>query len=53
LLDEMVEAVEGVLTHGGDRLGPVRLPGGVAEVEHRLVRQLVDDRAGNRQTPES
>ena len=43
LLDEMVEAVEGVLANGGDRLGAIRLPGGVAEIENRLVRKLVDD----------
>ena len=43
--DQVVEALEGVLADLADRLGAVGLARGVADVEHRLVRQLVDDRA--------
>ena len=43
--DQVVEALEGVLADLADRLGTVGLARGVADVEHRLVRQLVDDRA--------
>ena len=53
LVDEVVEAVQGVLADLGDRLGAVRLAGGVAEVEHRLVRQLVEDGAGDGQAAEA
>jgi hypothetical protein len=52
-LDEVVQALEGVLTHRPDRLRPVRLPGGVAEVEHRLVRELVEHRPGHGQSAEA
>jgi hypothetical protein len=41
LVDEVVEALEGVLAHLSDRLRSVGLPCGVTEVEHRFVRQLV------------
>ena len=43
LVDEVVEALEGVLADLGDRLGAIGLPGGVAEVDHCLVGQLVHD----------
>ncbi len=42
LVDEVVEALEGVLAHLAERLQAVGLACGVTEVEHRLVRQLVD-----------
>jgi hypothetical protein len=47
LVDEVVEALEGVLADLADRLGAVGLASGVAEVEHRLVRQLVEHRPGH------
>ena len=50
---EVVEAVEGILTHLGDGLGPIRLAGGVAEIEHRLVRKLIKHRSGDREAPEA
>jgi hypothetical protein len=49
---EVVETLQGVLAHLADRLGAVRLAGGVPEIAHRLVRQLVDDRPGDRQPAE-
>ncbi len=53
LVDEVVEALEGVLADLADRLGPVGLTCGVAEVDHRLVRQLVHDGPGDGQTAEA
>ena len=53
LVDEVVEALEGVLADLGDRLGPVGLARGVAEVEDRLVRQLVEDGSGDGQAAEA
>ena len=53
VVDEVVEALEGVLAHLADRLGAVGLARGVAEVEDRLVRQLVDDRAGHGEPTEA
>ena len=52
LVDEVVEALEGVLPDLADRLGAVGLPGGVTEVEHRLVRKLVQDLARDGQAAE-
>ena len=52
LLVEVVEALEGVLAHLADRLLAVGLAGGVAEVDHRLVRELVDHRARDGQAAE-
>ena len=52
-VDEVVEALEGVLAHLADRLGAVGLAGGVADVEDRLVRQLVDHGAGDREAAEA
>ena len=49
---EVVEALEGVLADLADRLGAVGLARGVAEVVHRLVRQLVDDRPGHGEAAE-
>jgi hypothetical protein len=37
-VDQVVEAFERVLAHFGDRLRTVGLPGGVTEIEDRLVR---------------
>ena len=51
--DEVVEALEGVLADLADRLGAVGLAGGVAEVEHRLVRQLVDHRPSHGEPAET
>ena len=42
LVDEVVEALEGVLAHLAERLHAVGLACRVTQVEHRLVRQLVD-----------
>ena len=53
LLHEVVEALEGVLAHLADRLGAVGLPGGVTDVDDRLVRQLVDDGAGHGEATEA
>ena len=47
LVDQVVEALEGVLADLADRLGAVGLAGGVAEVDDRLVGQLVDHRPGH------
>ena len=52
-VDEVVEALEGVLAHLADRLRAVRLAGGVADVHDRLVRQLVDDRPGHGEATEA
>ena len=52
LVDEVVEALEGVLAHLADRLGAVGLAGGVTEVDDRLVGQLVDHRSGHGQPTE-
>ena len=51
--EQVIEALERVLPHLADRLGAVRLPGGVAEVENRLVRQLVDHRPGHGESTEA
>jgi hypothetical protein len=51
--DEVVEALEGILADLGDRLRAVRLARGVAEVEQRLVGQLVDHRAGHGEPAEA
>ena len=53
LVDEVVEALEGVLPHLADRLGSVGLAGGVTEVEHRLVRQLVEHGTGHGESTEA
>jgi hypothetical protein len=53
LRDEVVEALQCVLAHLADGLGAVRLPRGVAEVDQRLVRQLVDHRPGHGQPAET
>ena len=50
---EVVEALEGVLADLRDRLGAVGLARGVAQVVHRLVRQLVDDRPGHGEAAET
>ncbi|MPM50769.1 hypothetical protein SDC9_97512 [bioreactor metagenome] len=52
-LVEVVEAFQGELAHRRQRLGAVRGPGGVAEVDDVLVRQLVDDRSHHGQPAES
>ena len=51
--DEVVEALEGVLTDLADRLGAVGLACGVAEVDHCLVGQLVHDGTGDGQSAEA
>ena len=51
--DEVVEALEGVLADLPDRLGSVGLPGGVTDVEDRLVGQLVDHRTGHGESTEA
>ncbi len=53
LVDEVVEALEGVLADLTDRLGTVGLTRGVAEVHDRLVGQLVDHGPGDGQTTEA
>ena len=53
LTDQVVEALEGVLADLADRLGAVGLAGGVADVQQRLVRQLVDHRAGDGESAEA
>jgi len=53
LRDKMVEAVEGVLTYLADRLRPVWLAGRVCEVQHRLVRQLVEHGTGDGEPTEA
>ena len=50
--DQVVEALERVLADLTDRLGTVGLAGGVADVQQRLVRELVDHRPGDGETPE-
>ena len=50
--DEMVQALQRELADAGDRLLAVRGAGGVAEIDDVLVRQLVDDRSGDRQPAE-
>ena len=52
-VDEVVEALEGVLADLADRLRAVRLARGVAEVEDRLVRQLVEHGPGHGQPAEA
>src|SRR5690606_1198422 len=49
VLDEVVHHLERVGAHLRDGFGTVRLTGGVSHVDDRLVRQLVDDRPGDRQ----
>src|SRR4051794_15340372 len=49
----MVQALERVLADLADRLWSVWLACGVAQVEHRLVGQLVDDRAGHGESTEA
>ena len=49
----MIETLQRVLTHFGDRLRTVRLAGGVAQIQDRLVRQLVENRAGDGESPEA
>ena len=51
--DEVVEALEGVLADLADRQRAVGLAGGVAEVEHRLVRQLVQHGTGHGESTEA
>ena len=51
--DEVVEALEGELAHRGQRLRAVGLAGGVAQVQHGLVRELVDHGARHRQAAEA
>ena len=53
LVDEVVEALEGVLADLADRLRSVGLAGGVTEVEHRLVGQLVEHRPGHGESTEA
>ena len=52
-VDQVVEALEGVLADLRDRLGAVGLAGGVAEVDDRLVRQLVDHGPGHGEPTEA
>jgi hypothetical protein len=52
-VDQVVEALEGVLPHLADRLGAVGLAGGVAEVEDRLVGQLVEHGTGHGEPTEA
>ena len=53
LVDEVVEALEGVLTDLGYRLGAVGLARGVAEVDHCLVGQLVHHGPGDGESAEA
>ena len=53
LVDQVVEALEGVLADLADGLGAVGLPGGIAEVEHGLVWQLVQHGAGHGESTEA
>ena len=53
LVDEVVEALEGVLADLGDRLGAVGLARGVAEVDHCLVGQLVHHGPGDGEPTEA
>ena len=50
---QTVEAFEGELADLGDGTWTVGLPGGVTQVDHRLVRQLVQDGPGNGQSTEA
>src|SRR5690606_41258435 len=52
VVDEPVQALQGVLAHLGDRPGAIGGTGGVTKVEHRLVRHLVHDRPGHGETTE-
>ena len=52
-IHETVEAFEGELADLGDRTRSVGLTGGVTQVDNGLVRQLVQDRTGNRQSAEA
>jgi hypothetical protein len=49
----VVEALQRILADLGDRLRTVRLAGGIAQVEHRFVRQLVEHRPGDREPAEA
>ena len=53
LVDEVVQALQGVLADLADRLLAVGLAGGVAEVEHRLVGQLVQHGPGHGESTEA
>ena len=53
LVDQMVEALQGVLADAGDRLVAVRRPGRVPQIHDVLVRQLVDHRPGHGESAES
>ena len=53
LVDQVVEALEGVLADLADRLGAVGLPRRVADVQDRLVGQLVDHGPGHGESTEA
>ena len=48
-LVQVMDDGQGMGPHGGQRLGPVRGVERVADVEHLLVRELVDHRTGHRE----